>query len=172
MTGDYADIPRVMISKPDGALIKAALAAGNVTVTLTPDNTPALGYFNNRRGASDSIFPVNVATPGVYPLRTVWFEGGGGANLELFRQTPNGDKILLNDSTNPNSLKTFQARTISTPPVITKVALGVNVLRIEWTGGGTPEMADEVTGPWASTGLSSPADVPIDRVKRFGRVRR
>ena len=38
-------------------------------------------------GISSSIFVVNVPKPGVYPLRLVWFEGGGGANVEWFSLT-------------------------------------------------------------------------------------
>jgi len=33
-------------------------------------------------------------------------------------------------------------------------------------------MTDDLNGTWNPTGLSSPVDAPIDRVKRFGRVKR
>ncbi len=66
------------------------------------------------------------------------------------------------------------ATTTPTAPVITKVNLGANnTIHIEWTGGGTLEVSDKVTGgTWTDTGLSSPADAPIDRAMRFGRVKR
>jgi len=47
-----------------------------------------------------------------------------------------------------------------------------NVIHIEWTGGGTLEVSDTVTGPWTDTTLTSPVNAPIDRALRFGRVKR
>ena len=86
-------------------------------------------------------------------------------------------------SLNADGLKLFDAAidwaqnlTATTPnvPVITKVALiPGNKIHIEWTGGGTLEVSDKVTGgTWTDTGLTSPVDAPIDQVTRFARVKR
>ncbi len=172
MTGVSVDLPAVMISKPDGAKIKAALAEG-VTVTLTPDATPSLGQFNAGRGASDSIFAVNVTQPGVYPLRTVWFEGGGGANLELFSVTSTGEKILLNDRTNPKALKTFRARTGFNPqPQLTISRSGAQIT-ISWTNGGVLESSDKVdSGYTPVANASNPYTTTASKAAQFYRVRR
>ncbi|MFM8358791.1 MAG: PA14 domain-containing protein, partial [Verrucomicrobiota bacterium] len=71
------------------------------------------------RGATDSPVTLLVPTPGFYPFRTVWFEGGGGANFEWNAINTSGVRALLNDSTVPGSLKTYRARTGSKPAAVT-----------------------------------------------------
>ena len=41
--------------------------------------------FDGGRGASDTFYNVLIQQPGLYPVRSVWFEGGGGANGALLR---------------------------------------------------------------------------------------
>ena len=65
-----------------------------------------VGEFNDGRGASDTFYTVNILQPGLYPVRSVWFEGGGGANLEWYTRK-NGVSALLNDTAN-GGLKTYQ----------------------------------------------------------------
>ena len=43
-----------------------------------------IGLFNGGRGASDSNFQIFIEEPGLYPYRVSWWEGGGGANIEIF----------------------------------------------------------------------------------------
>jgi hypothetical protein len=118
MGGGAVGLQAVMVSKPQGALIKATIAAGgDVTASITPDTTPYLGSFNGGRGSSDSVFAFNVAQAGLYPLRLVWFEGGGGANLEWFTVAQDGSKIPVNDRSNPAALKAYQTRTFSSVTV-------------------------------------------------------
>jgi hypothetical protein len=69
--------------------------------------TPAAGEFNAGRGAADTQFDVYVDSPGIYPMRTIYNEGGGGANIELLSVAGSG-KALLNDTSNPQALKTYQ----------------------------------------------------------------
>ncbi len=64
------------------------------------------GEFNDGRGASDTFYSVLVPQAGLYPVRSVWFEGGGGANLEWYTRI-NGVNALLNDTAN-GGLKTYQ----------------------------------------------------------------
>ena len=59
-----------------------------------------LGEFNGGRGASDTIFYFVAQEAGVYPFRTVWEEGGGGANIEWFTVKADGTKVLVNDTAN------------------------------------------------------------------------
>lgn len=58
------------------------------------------------------------------------------------------------------------------PPQITSISASGGNVTITWIGGGTLEVADNVTGPWVDTGLSSPVTAPIDQTTRFGRIRR
>ena len=165
MGGSYVDLSAVMISKPDGALIKAAMAGGEqIIVSLTPSTGQSLGSFDNGRGASSSMFVVNVPKPGVYPLRLVWFEGGGGANVEWFSLTASGTLALLNDSGVLGAIKTYQARTVVTvqPTIsLTQSASGsslvyVGILQSSTTVNGT--YSDEVgaTSPFSVNTAGSP----------------
>lgn len=69
-----------------------------------------LGVFSGGRGASDSLFYVSVATDGIYPVRLIWYEGGGGANLEFFSEkvgsTPPA-RALVNDRSNADAVKSY-----------------------------------------------------------------
>ena len=113
MGGAVVDLPAVMVSKVQGAEIKA-LAGTDTMVTIAPDTTSkVLGSFDGGRGASDTVFAFNVTQPGLYPMRLLWFEGGGGANLEWFTVTSDGTKVPINDPSNPNAIKAYQTRTFT-----------------------------------------------------------
>ena len=65
-----------------------------------------LGEFNGGRGASDTLFDIVVTEAGLYPFRVLWFEGGGGANVEIFSMV-NGEKTLINDPDVDGSIKAY-----------------------------------------------------------------
>jgi hypothetical protein len=65
------------------------------------------GQFDGGRGSSDTWYTVLIQQPGLYPVRSVWFEGGGGANLEWYTRKADGTYALLNDTAN-GGLKTYQ----------------------------------------------------------------
>ncbi|MBM3823149.1 MAG: hypothetical protein FJ404_09730 [Verrucomicrobia bacterium] len=162
-------IYRMGVNSDDGFKVTPA--------TQRDANAPILGIFNGGRGAADTIFSFNVAVAGVYPLRLIWYEGGGGANVEWFLVDKVGTKVLLNDSKNEAvGLKAFQARDesqkLDVPPVggkITSVKLAGGNIVIEYTG--TLESAPDVTGPWKATGGSSPLSEAISGAQRFYRTR-
>lgn len=165
MGGTAVTLPAVMITKPDGAIIKAQLSAG-VNVTIAPDTTKSYGSFNNGRGAADTTFPVYVPAAGVFPLRAVWFEGGGGANLEWFSILPDGAKVLLNNTNVVGALRTFSAR--APLLVLEQPTLSGNLLTIRWTGNGRLQEADNVTGTYTDVpgNPSSPYVVNITGAPR------
>lgn len=109
MGGDAADvtIPCLMILQSDGAALKANL--DGLVMSIGSDSGFLLGQFTGGRGSSDTIYGFAVPVPGVYPLRVSYYEGGGGANVEWFSVTADGEKILLNDTTNPNALKAYRS---------------------------------------------------------------
>ena len=86
-------------------------------------NKPAdglfLGQFDTGRAAADSIFKFVVQDAGVFGLRTIWQEGGGGANIEWFTVKADGTKVLLNDSANaglkPTALALLQTNRAHSP---------------------------------------------------------
>lgn len=69
---------------------------------------PVLGSFNAGRGATDSLFRIAVQEDGVYPFRVSWYEGGGGANIEIFSvDTITGVKTLINDPTTTGAINAY-----------------------------------------------------------------
>ena len=77
-----------------------------------------LGEFSGGRGASTTPFTVYFESAGDYAMQSLWYEGGGGANLEWFTIEPN--KALLNDTAN-GGLKTFATKP-SVPALVTSVS--------------------------------------------------
>ncbi len=64
------------------------------------DQAETLGEFGRARGSFDSFFRFEVQEAGIYPIRVIWFNGGGGATIELFVVQEDGTKVLLNDVAN------------------------------------------------------------------------
>jgi hypothetical protein len=60
------------------------------------------GQFNDPggRGAADTAYSVYAQTTGVYAVKTIWEQGGGGGNIEWKEQLADGTKVLLNDVAN------------------------------------------------------------------------
>ena len=161
------NIPAVMIAFSDGDMLRAKLNTGAKMTAHIGYETTTLGVFDGGRGASDSTFSFGVPTPGVYPIRTVWFEGDGGANLELFMVTKAGDKILLNDSSNEKSLKTYRTRT---PAATIGIGFSGGNLVIDFTG--ILQSSTDVTGPYTDAGIAAVPYKPMTSdAKKFYRSR-
>ena len=173
----YVEFPKagtyyMGVNSDDG--FKVTVAEGYST------NAVRLGIFDGGRGAADTIFFFTVEQAGVFPMRLIWYEGGGGANVEWFMVDKAGTKVLLNDPKNPGTgLKAFRSRT-NTPlptqqpaPKFTKIAKNpAGTITIEWTGGGTLQAAPSVTGPWQDVpGAASPYTFPPSAPALFGRIR-
>ncbi|HWH70421.1 MAG TPA: PA domain-containing protein [Candidatus Sulfotelmatobacter sp.] len=156
-------IPAVMINQTDGLNLIAAMATNTVNVTLTPMdylvNPPAalspLGQADVGKGSSDVLFPVVVPQPGVYPLRLVWFQGGGGANVEFF-SVSNGQRVLVNDLGNPAApaLKAYYG---TAQPTV-KITSDGTTLTVTFTG--TLQTSSDLKS-WSDVSGSSPLSFPI-----------
>lgn len=116
-------------------------------------NGPILYTLDRGAGAQD--FPFAFITPqaGLYPVRLVWWQGGGDANLEFFTYGPNNEKIPVNSA---NGVKAYY-NAVGSPFNIPKITLGATVngtLNLTWINGGQLETAPTVQGPWTGTGDS------------------
>lgn len=145
-------------------------AAGFINV---PADAVKLGEFDGGRGAADTTFNFVVESAGVYPLRTIYQEGGGGANIEIFSVKADGSKVLLNDVENGG----YAAYRVGVAPDKTakpKLSVARNANgSVTVTFEGTLEVADKVEGPYtALPGVASPLTVPADQAARFARARR
>ena len=74
---------------------------------------------------------------GIYPMRTVWQEGGGGAHLELFSVKADGSNVLLNDTAN-GGFKCYRIGVAPNKPTTFSLAAKVTGgnLEITWTEAG------------------------------------
>ena len=143
------------------------------TSVSDPQNALTLGIFDAGRGAADSLFDVYVQQAGTYPMRLVWENGNGGANVEWFTVLADGSKILIND-TNAVALKAYRAAAGAQPAVrITSARINNGIITIQWTGGGTLESTLSLTSPvWTSTGNSSGTfSEPATGTTKFYRVK-
>jgi hypothetical protein len=75
----------------------------------TPGQTSGTVLFSIDRGAGARDIPFAFITPaaGLYPIRLVWYEGGGDGNVEFFSYGSNNEKIPINDRRNANAIKAY-----------------------------------------------------------------
>jgi hypothetical protein len=81
------------------------------------------GQFVGGRGSADTVFTVYAETAGVYPFRTIWYEGGGGANLEWLTVKADGTKVLVNN-TAEGGVKAYREAAGGGPTVISAATPG------------------------------------------------
>jgi hypothetical protein len=79
------------------------------------------GEFSGGRGASDTRYDVYALEAGVYPFRTVWQEGGGGANIEWKVVKADGTRALVNDTASGGP-KAYRASTAGPLTAVTRVS--------------------------------------------------
>jgi hypothetical protein len=70
-----------------------------------------LGEFNGGRGVADTLFTFVIKTPGIYPFRMTFEEGGGGSAVEWFMVNPDGTKVLINDTATASAIKAYRRAT-------------------------------------------------------------
>jgi len=128
---------RMGVNSDDGFRVTVGPNARDVFVMT-------LGSFNGGRGAADTLFDFMVEADGFYPMRLLWFEGSGGANVEWFTVNDIGEKVLLNDQSVATHVKTYAAGPAFPPyvkavwpPAGTTNAPGNFVLQIDLSDGAT-----------------------------------
>lgn len=168
-------IPVLVIADNYGASqLKELLAqAQPVQVTLQTDTNLRLAEWDGPKGfgAVDVAFGFAVPAPGVYPFRLVAGQEAGNANLEWFTIKADGSRMLLNDTSNPDSLRAFRARKPGAGRFNAPV-LSANGVALSWTGAGTLEEASSVLGPWTtSASQANPQTVPPAGQFRVYRLR-
>jgi len=72
----------MIVNSDDGFRVTAAMCAAD------PNNSIVLGQFDGGRGATDTTFVFNAPAAGLYPMRLIWEQGGGGGNVEWVKINP------------------------------------------------------------------------------------
>lgn len=109
-----AGVYELIFNSDDGFRTTAYGGVGDVLAATI------VGQADLGRGAADTVSTVYVPQAGYYPMRTVWFEGGGGANLEWSgRQVlPTATTRQLLNSAAADSIKAYRSRTGRGPAVV------------------------------------------------------
>src|SRR5262249_32339643 len=81
-----------------------------------------LGQFDGGRGAAPTVFKFDVAQAGIYPLRMIYFEGGGDAEVEWFTVSTDGTKHLINDASDNESIKAYRTSNVPARAYARKVS--------------------------------------------------
>jgi hypothetical protein len=88
------------------------LTNGTLTASIGADANPIIGAADYGKGMSHVDFGFSVPAAGAYPLRLLYFQGGGGAGCEWTVVNPaivaDGSRSLINDSTDTGSLLAYQ----------------------------------------------------------------
>jgi hypothetical protein len=171
------------------ALLNLDLAAGYYRMGVTSDDgfkmavpppqgvagSPALlGMFDGGRNIDDTLFDFFVSNAGVYPFRLVYFECTGNANCELYSvNLTNGTKVLVNDGSNANAMKSF----LVVPPRITSIVQSGSNVNIQWAYGNPPfqvqfknNLYDLLWSNSGGTTSSRSASIPISSGAAFFRI--
>ena len=150
-----AGIYTMVVNSDDGFRVTAG------RTTDIEESTLELGVFSGGRGASNdaaqSVFRFVVNAPGVYALRFIGYEGGGGSSMEWSVDNGDGTYSLLNDD---SGLFAYASRT-GDPDVVEDVEItSISVddagnVTVEYTG--TLQTSASVVGPYTdAAGASSP----------------
>jgi len=146
----------MIVNSDDGFKVTPALCAAD------PDNAIVLGQFDGGRGASDTPFVFYVPEAGLYPMRLVWEQGGGGGNVEWVDIRPGGvpTRFAVNGD---NNIKAFSASQFN-------AVRNGNNLDITWNATASCpfrlQMTDELKNPssatiWTDVAGAGSASVPI-----------
>ncbi len=100
---------------PAGVIKMGVNSDDDFRTTFSPSGDPrdklpvVLGQFEGGRGAADSLFTFVVEKAGVYAFRTIFYEMGGGSEVEWFTVSSDNKKHLINDGSDAASIKAYRA---------------------------------------------------------------
>ena len=115
---------RMGVNSDDGFKVSNAEAGDSGPADSADALADALGFFNAGRGAADTIFGFAVPAAGVYPMRLIWYEGGGGANVEWFTVVSDGSKTLVNADGGIKAYRSRSATALECPLTVTSIGPG------------------------------------------------
>jgi hypothetical protein len=162
---------QMVVNSDDGFEV----TTGIKSATVADMKFLSLGLFDGGRGASDTLFTFTVQQAGVYFFRLLWFEGGGGANVEWFTVNADGSRALVN-GTQTGSIKAFRTRTVAEPTLPSTsttltVTRSAGNITIAWVGAGTVQESTDLK-TWTDVANSAnPYTTSATTGSKFYRVR-
>ena len=174
---DQVTIPVLVIADNYGGWQLKTLLGGAtaVSVTIQTDTNPRLAEWDAPKqfGAVDVDFGFAVPEAGVYPFRMVAGQEGGDASLEWYQILPDGKKVLINDTSEPNALRAFRGLLHGDPILSFNAPSFANgKITISWAGTATLEEATSITGPWGpAASQANPQTVDATGAMKFYRLK-
>ncbi len=124
------------VNLPAGVVTFGVVSDDSFRVQAGYINKPADGIVLGQADGStaDTTFRAVVKDAGIYPLRVIWQEGGGGANLELFTVNSAGERFLIGDTAN-GGYAAYRVGTAPSKPANFSLAVAVvsGKVQISWT---------------------------------------
>lgn len=134
-----AGLHRFGVNSDDGFRVTSAVNPRDM-------NGLELGLYSGGRGSADSLFSVLVEQAGLYPVRLIWYGGTSAANLEFFTvDLPSGTKLLVNDRTQANAVRSYRASSLALPPMLNQARPTPYAANVNATSAIFAELLDQDT---------------------------
>jgi len=145
---------------PAGLITMGVVSDDSFRMQVGYINKPADGIILGQADGStaDTTFQFYVKDAGIYPVRVIWQEGGGGANLELFTVDADGNEVLLNDTAN-GGYAAYRIGTAPNKPTTFSMAVTTTSgkVQITWTESGATLQQSSDLKTWTDvSGATSP----------------
>lgn len=127
-------------------------------------------------GTADSLFPILVTKPGIYPFVIYWENGGGSSRVVWFTVKADGTQVALNDTANGGfaTYRALVAGFVPPPPTTTgptlTATLSLGKITVTWSAGSL-QTAPAVTGPWTDATATSPLTETAADAAKFYRAK-
>ena len=160
---------RMGVNSDDGFKVSNALSGqGPVDDPATTDVNEALsdslGHYDAGRGTNETPFGFEVPVAGLHPMRLIWFEGGGGADVEWYSIADDGTRTLINAEGGLKAYRSLGANPTSLScPGVAVISASLNADgNVVLTFTGTLHSSDSVTGTFEPVeGATSPYTVTV-----------
>lgn len=148
------------VNFPAGVITMGVVSDDSFRMQVGYINKPADGIILGEADGStaDTTFQFVVKDAGIYPIRVIWQEGGGGANLELYTIDADGNSALLNDTAS-GGYATYRIGTAPDKPTTFSMAVTTTggKIQITWTESGATLQQSTDLKTWTDvTGATSP----------------
>jgi hypothetical protein len=176
-----ASFPGVNTATPPGKVTIPSLRAAsfngsdawstnaNLTASIGASQGLVLGEADYGKGRSEITSSFYVPQAGVYPITAIYYQGGGGAGAEWTTITADGNRHLLNDTTDPAAFLTYRAA--STPTNNPTISIGQSGGKWVITYTGILYSSSTVNGSYTAVGGAvSPYTVPSNTGIQFYRA--
>jgi hypothetical protein len=159
-----------------GSYTLGAVSDDNLRLTLGPDprDVTALRILDTAIGTVRGTFLVEEA--GLYPIRVLWGEGGGGANIELWAEDASGQRVLLNDRTSAGHIRAYRQRATGyqAPPFVSRASPAPGELNVSTLPRIVLDVTEDATAvnpaTIALTLNDQPVSLPAEAVTKAGKV--